>query len=222
MGMAGPDGMMLGAFMKPELRPLIGKTLGEVARARGVSPQDAAIDLVIEDGSRIGVIYFLMSEDNVRRQMQLPWVSFGSDQDAPSIEGVFLKAGNHPRAFGNFAKVLGKYVRDERVIPLQEAIRRLTSFPAETLSLQDRGRLRAGYVADVVVFDPNTIQDHATYTTPLQYATGVNHVIVNGEFALENGEPTQKRPGRVVRGRAWTGHDGGGCRVSSNKWTWRH
>lgn len=220
MGMAGPENVMLGAFMKPELRPLIGMTLAQVAQSRGVSPEDAAIDLVIEDGSRVGVVYFLMSEDNVRRLMQLPWVSFGSDQDAPSIEGVFLQAGNHPRAFGNFARVLGHYVRDERLITLQEAVRRLTSFPAETLSLQDRGRLRAGYLADVVVFDPATVQDHATYTTPLQYATGVDHVIVNGELALENGEPTEARPGRVVRGRAWTGYSGGGCRASSQDWTW--
>ena len=220
MGMAGPENVMLGAFMKPELRPLIGMTLAQVAQSRGVSPEDAAIDLVIEDGSRVGVVYFLMSEDNVRRLMQLPWVSFGSDQDAPSIEGVFLQAGNHPRAFGNFARVLGHYVRDERLITLQEAVRRLTSFPAETLSLQDRGRLRAGYLADIVVFDPATVQDHATYTTPLQYATGVDHVIVNGELALENGEPTEARPGRVVRGRAWTGYSGGGCRASSQDWTW--
>nr|MBA3812479.1 D-aminoacylase [Caulobacteraceae bacterium] len=192
---AGAKGTLLLAFKNPALKPLTGKTLDEVARMRGKSPEDTAIDLVIEDGSRVGVAYFLMSEDNIRREVALPWVSFDSDEAAPSIEGVFLKSSNHPRAFGNFAKVLAKYVRDEKVITLQEAIRKLSALPADTLSIPDRGRLKAGDFADIVVFDPAKIQDHATYARPQQYATGVADVVVNGRLALENGEPTAARPG---------------------------
>lgn len=217
---AGPEGTLLLAFKTDALKPLAGKTLAEVAAIRGQSPQDTAIDLVIADGTRVGVAYFLMSEENIRRQVALPWVSFGSDEAAPSIEGDFLKSLNHPRAFGNFARVLGKYVRDEHVVTLQEAVRKLTSLSAETLSLTDRGRLKPGYVADVVVFDPATIQDHATFAKPAQYATGMIHVVVNGQLALEDGEPTAARPGRVVRGRAWTGRAGGGCRASGKDWSW--
>ena len=164
-GKAGPEGMLLLAFKNPALKPLTGKTLAEVAKMRGKSPEDTAIDLVIEDGSRVGVAYFLMSEDNIRREVALPWVSFDSDEAAPSVEGVFLKSSNHPRAFGNFAKVLARYVRDEKVITLQEAIRN-SALPADTLSIPDRGRLKAGDFADIVVFDPARIQDHATYDTP--------------------------------------------------------
>ena len=217
---AGPAGMLLLAFKNPALKPLTGKTLAEVAQMRGVSPEDAAIDLVIEDGSRVGVAYFLMSEDNVRRQVALPWVSFGSDEAAPAPEGVFMKSKNHPRAYGNFARVLAKYVREEKALGLPQAIHKLAALPAATLSLQDRGMLKAGDFADVVVFDPETIQDHATYEQPAQLATGVEEVWVNGVRALRHGEATGAASGRVVRGRAWTGAPGGGCRKSAQDWTW--
>jgi N-acyl-D-amino-acid deacylase len=217
---AGPEGMRFLAFKNPKLKPYTGKTLAEVATLRGTSPQDTAMDLVVEDGSRVAVAYFLMDEGNVRRGIALPWMSFDSDASAPSLEGVFLQSSYHPRAFGAFARLLGKYVRDEKVIALPEAIRRLTSLPAQVLSLADRGYLRPGQVADVVVFDPAKIQDHATFDDPKRYATGVSHVAVNGELALENGEPTAARPGRVVRGRAWTGKKDGGCRATAKDWTW--
>jgi N-acyl-D-amino-acid deacylase len=161
------------------------------------------MDLVVEDGSRVQVVYFLMSEDNVKRQIALPWVSFGSDASAMAAEGVFLKTSTHPRAYGNFARLLGKYVRDEKVIPLAEAIRKLTSFPADTLRVKDRGRLQPNYYADVVVFDPNTIADRSTYENPHQYATGMKHVYVNGVQVLRDGEHTGAKPGRVVRGPGW-------------------
>ncbi len=218
-GAAGAAGTLLLAFKNPALKPLTGKTLAEVARTRGVSPEDAAIDLVIEDGSRVGVAYFLMSEDNVRREVALPWVSFDSDEEAPAPEGVFLKSSHHPRAYGNFARVLARYVRDEHVITLQEAVRKLAAFPADTLSLTGRGRLRFGYFADVVVFDPATIQDHSTYERPQQLATGVEEVWVNGVRALRHGEATGAASGRAVRGRAWSGA-GGGCRARAQDWTW--
>jgi N-acyl-D-amino-acid deacylase len=217
---AGPEGMLLLEFKNPALKPLAGKTVAEVAKLRGVSPEEAMIQLVIEDGTRVGVAYFLMSEDNIRRQVALPWVSFGSDAGAPAPEGVFLLSSEHPRAYGNFARVLAKYVRDEKVMPLEEAIRKLSAFPAETLSLADRGRLRKGYFADVVVFDPKTVQDHATFERPQQLATGVDDVWINGVRALKDGEATRTWSGRVVRGRAWTGAAHGGCRVSSKDWTW--
>jgi N-acyl-D-amino-acid deacylase len=218
---AGASGTLLLAFKNPSLRTLIGKTLADVAAARGVSPEDAAIDLVIENGARVEVAYFLMSEDNVRRQIALPWVSFGSDEAAPAPEGVFLKANHHPRAYGNFARLLAKYVREEQVITLQEAIRRLTALPAANLSLRHRGRLIAGYFADIVVFDPAVIQDHATYEKPHQLATGVENVWVNGVRALKDGVATGAASGRFVRGRAWTGAPGGGCRASSREWQWQ-
>ena len=217
---AGADGTLLLGFKNPALRPLIGKTLAAVARERHVSPEDAAIDLVIENGARVDVAYFLMSDDNIRRQIALPWVSFGSDEAAPAPEGVFLTQNSHPRAYGNFARLLGKYVRNEHVISLAEAIRKLTAFPASNLSLEDRGRLKRGYFADVVVFDPATIIDHATYEKPHQLATGVDDVWVNGIQAFAKGVPTGAASGRFVRGRAWTGAPGGGCRASSHDWTW--
>jgi N-acyl-D-amino-acid deacylase len=217
---AGPKGALLLQFKNPALKPLTGKTLDEVARMRGVSPEDAAMQLVVEDGTRVGVAYFLMSEDNIRREVALPWVSFGSDADAPAPEGVFLQSSEHPRAYGNFVRVLGKYVRDEKVISLEEAVRRLSAFPAETLSLTDRGRLRRGYFADVVIFDPKTVQDHATYDAPHQLASGVDDVWVNGVPALRHGEATRAPSGRIVRGRAYHGTAHGGCRASSSDWTW--
>ena len=218
---AGAGGTLLLAFKNPALRGLIGKNLADVATARGVSPEDAAIDLVIENGARVEVAYFLMSEDNLRRQVALPWVSFGSDEAAPAPEGVFLHANNHPRAYGNFARLLARYVRDEKVITLQEAVRKLAALPAANLSLRDRGELKAGYFADVVIFDPATIQDHATYEKPHQLATGVENVWVNGVLALQSGAATGAASGRFVRGRAWKGAPGGGgCRASSKDWTW--
>lgn len=220
-GSAGAGGTLLLAFKNPALKPLTGKTLAEVARVRGVSPEDAAIDLVIEDGTRVGVAYFLMSEDNVRRQTALPWISFGSDEAAPAPEGVFLMANPHPRAYGNFARLLAKYVRDEQALGLPEAIRKLSAQPARNLSLADRGMLKAGYFADIVIFDPKTIQDHATYAQPHQLATGVSYVLVNGRIALKDGMATGAPTGRFVRGRAWTGlTTGGGCRAKSSDWTW--
>ena len=220
MGAAGPEGTLLLAFKNPALKPYTGKTLAEVARLRGVSPEEAAIELVVEDGTRVGVAYFLMSEDNVRREVALPWMSFGSDEEAPAPEGAFLKSHNHPRAYGNFARVLARYVRDEHRLTLAEAVRKLSGAPAQVLSLKDRGLLKPGYYADIVVFDPATIQDHATFDQPAQLATGVEDVLVNGGFALRDGRATGAPTGRVVRGRAWTGAPGGGCRVAAADWTW--
>ncbi len=200
---AGGEGTLLVGFRNEKLREYTGKTLAEVAKLRNRSVQDTAMDLVAEDGSRVQVVYFLMSEDNVKRQIQLPWVSFGSDASSMSTEGLFLKTSTHPRAYGNFARLLGKYVRDEHVLPLEEAIRKLTSFPAATLRIKERGQLAPGYFADIVVFDPKTIADHATYEKPHQYSTGVLHVWVNGVQVINNGEHTGQKPGRVVRGPGW-------------------
>ena len=197
---AGGDGALLVGFKNEALRIYTGKTLGEVAKLRGTSLQDTAMDLVVEDGSRVQVVYFLMTEDNVKRQIQVPWVSFGSDAASMAAEGVFLKTSTHPRAYGNFARLLGKYVRDEHVIPLEDAVRKLTSLPADTLRVKDRGRLAVGQYADVVVFDPKTIADRATYEQPHQYAVGMRHVWVNGVRVLKDGEHTGAKPGRVVRG----------------------
>jgi N-acyl-D-amino-acid deacylase len=219
-GMAGPEDTLLLAFKNPELKPLTGKSLADVAKARGVSPEDAAIDLVIEDGTPVGVAYFLMSEDNVRRQIALQWVSFGSDEAGRAPEGVFLLSGAHPRAYGTFARIFAKYVRQDHALTVEQAVRKLTSLPADNLSLKDRGHLRAGDFADIVVFDPETIQDHATYDRPHQLSTGVSHVLVNGRFALKEGRPTGEATGRVVRGRAWSGAEGGGCRDSASNWNW--
>jgi N-acyl-D-amino-acid deacylase len=200
-----PDRVLLVAFRQDSLKYLTGRTLAEVAQMRGTSVEETAMDLVVQDDSRVGTVYFLMSEDIVQRQIALPWVSFDSDEASPANEGVFLLANPHPRAYGNFARLLGRYVREEAVIPLEEAVRKLTSFPAETLSLRRRGRLAPGYFADIAVFDPNTIIDHATFEDPHQYATGMVHVFVNGEQVLRDGEHTGALPGRVVRGPGWTG-----------------
>jgi len=194
-----PDKVLLIAFKNEKLKPLTGKTLGEVARMRHISPEDAAMDLVIEDDSRVGTVYFLMQEDNIRHQIVLPWVSFASDADSMGNDGVFLKASAHPRAFGNFARVYARYVRDEKLLPVEEAVRKMTSLPASNLGIELRGLLREGYFADVVVFDPATIQDHATFEKPLQYATGVSEVLVNGVEVIRAGEHTGAKPGRVVR-----------------------
>ena len=202
---AGPEGMLFSGFRNEALRPLIGRTLAEVAAERGTSPADTIMNLVVEDGSRVETLYFLMSEDNVRKKIALPWVSFGSDAAAMAPEGLFLNENPHPRTYGNFARLLGRYVRDEGIIPLEEAIRRLTSLPAANLGLRDRGELRPGYFADVAVFDPESIADLATYESAQQYATGMVHVFVNGIQVLRDGEHTGALPGRVVRGPGWTG-----------------
>jgi len=194
----GADRVLLVGFKSDALKPLTGKTLAEVAKMRGVSPEDAAIDLVIEDGTRVSTIYFLMSDDNLRKQIALPYVSFGSDADSSAPEGVFLKSSNHPRAYGNFANLLGRYVREEHVIPLAEAIRRLTFLPAQNLGIANRGFLAPGNFADVVVFDPATIAAQSTYEKPMQFATGVVHVFVNGVQVLKDGERTGAKSGRVV------------------------
>ena len=202
---AGAENTYLVAFKNDKLKPLTGKSLAEIAKMRGKSPEETAMDLVIEDDSRVGTIYFLMSEDNIKRQLQLPYMSFGSDAEALAPEGPFLKSNPHPRAYGNFARVLGKYVRDEKVLPLEDAVRKLSALPAENLKIRERGRLQEGYFADVVVFDPAKVQDHATFDKPHQYSTGVRHVFVNGVQVLKDGEHTGATPGRVVRGPGWTG-----------------
>ena len=202
---AGPDNMLLVGFRNKSLRKYIGSTLAEVASLRGTSAIETAMDLVIEDGSRVQVVYFLMSEENVRKQVALPWVSFASDAASMATEGVFLEQSTHPRAYGNFVRVLGRYVRDEKVLPLQMAIYKLTKLPASNLKLRHRGELIPGFFADVVIFDPSTVQDHATYDDPHRYATGVVHVFVNGEQVLRDGEHTGALPGQVVRGPGWVG-----------------
>jgi N-acyl-D-amino-acid deacylase len=217
---AGAQGTLLLAFKNPALKPLTGKTLADVAKMWRESPEEAAIDLVVKDGSRVGVAYFMMSEANLRREVALPWMTFGSDQAAPTPEGVFLLSHPHPRAYGNFARLLGKYVRQNHDLTLQDAIRRLTGFPAANLSLKDRGLLKVGYYADIVVFDPNTIIERASYPEPHQVAVGVDDVLVNGGFALKQGKATGAPTGRAVRGRAWTGAPGGGCRTSAADWIW--
>jgi N-acyl-D-amino-acid deacylase len=200
-----PERVVLVGFKADSLKRYTGKTLAEVARLRGTSPEETAMDLVVRDGSRVGTVYFLMSEDNVRRQVRLPWMSFGSDAEALAPEGAFLESNPHPRAYGNFARVLGRYVRDEKLVPLEEAVRRLTSLPATNLGLRRRGMLRPGFHADVAVFDPARVQDHATFERPHQYSTGMVHVFVNGTQVLRDGEHTGATPGRVVRGPGWTG-----------------
>jgi N-acyl-D-amino-acid deacylase len=217
---AGPDGMLILAIKHAALKPLIGKTITQIAAERGVSVEDAIIDLVIEDEAGAGAAYTIISEENIPRQLVLPWVSSGSDAESSAPEGVFLLSSTHPRAYGNFARLFAKYVREQHVLTVEEAVRRLTTLPANVLSLADRGRLKAGAFADVVIFDPKTIQDHATYAQPMQYASGVSDVIINGKLALKDGQPTGVATGRVLRGRAWTGVPGGGCKPSSKQWTW--
>jgi N-acyl-D-amino-acid deacylase len=201
----GPENMILAGFKNPELKHLTGKTLAEVAEMRGTSPVVTMMDLVVEDGSRVATIYFLMSEDNIRKKIAQPWMTFGSDAESMAPEGKFLLSNPHPRAYGTFARLLGKYVRDEQVISLQEAVRRLTSLPAANLKIRDRGTLEEKYFADVVVFDPEAIQDHATFAEPHQFATGVRDVIVNGVPVLLDGEHTGATPGRFVKGPGYAG-----------------
>ena len=202
-----PENILLVGFKSDALKPLTGKTLAEVAEMRGTSPQETAMDLIIEDGSRIGTIYFTQSEDIVRKISMLPWVSFNSDESSQAPEGVFLKSNPHPRAYGSFARVLARFVREEQVITLEDAVYKLAGLPAEVLQLDRRGMLKEGNFADVVVFDPATIQDHATFTEPHQYATGMVHVFVNGTQVIKDGEHTGATPGRVVRGPGWVQRD---------------
>lgn len=197
------DKILIIGFNNDSLKYLTGKTLAEVAALRGKSPEETVMDLVIDDGSRVGAVYFSMSEDNIRKQIALPWMAFCSDGQSNAPEGVFLKSSTHPRAYGNFARLLGKYVRDEKVIPLEEAIHKLTTFPAQNLRITRRGALKAGYFADLAIFDPETIRDNATFENPRQYATGMVHVFVNGQQVLKDGEHTGALPGRVVRGPGW-------------------
>jgi len=198
-----PDRVLLLGFTNDSLKQFTGKTLGEVAKIYGKSPEETAMDLVIADSTRVETAYFLMNEENIKRQIALPYVSFGSDAGSPAAEGMFLKYKDHPRAYGNFSRLLGKYVRDEKVISLEEAIRKLTSLPATNLKIKKRGMLMPGYYADLAIFDPITIQDHATFENPHQYSTGMEYVLVNGTLVLENGEHTGAKPGKVVRGPGW-------------------
>jgi N-acyl-D-amino-acid deacylase len=201
----GAENVLLLGFRNDALKPLTGRTLASVAAERHKSPEDTILDLVIEDNSRVGVAYFIMSEDNIRRNIAWPYTMFGSDEGSYAPEGVFLWSQPHPRAYGNVARLFAKYVRDEHVISLAEAIHRLSGLPAHQLHLRERGELKVGYAADLVVFDPATIQDHASFDRPQQYATGVSNVFVNGVAVIANGEHTGARPGEVVRGPGWTG-----------------
>jgi N-acyl-D-amino-acid deacylase len=200
IGAGSPDRILLVGFKSEKLKPLTGKSLAEVAKMRGKDPITTIMDLLAEDESRIDAIYFLMSEENVKKKLAKPWISFGSDEASQAPEGVFLKSNPHPRAYGNFARILGKYVRDEKVIPLKEAIRRLSGLPATNLGLDHRGFLKEGMFADVVVFDPNTIADRATFEKPDQYAVGVKQVLVNGVQVIKDGQHTGATPGRALWG----------------------
>ena len=217
---SGAGGMLILATRSARLKPLIGQTVAVIAHERGVSPEDAIIDLVIEDNAGIGAAYTIISEENIKKQIVLPWVSLGSDAESSAPEGVFLQSSTHPRAYGNFARLFAKYVREDHLMTVQEAVRKVTSLPADVLSLPDRGRLKAGAFADVVIFDPASFQDHSTYAKPMQYATGVTDIFINGQLALKDGEPTGAHTGRALRGRAWTGAGGGGCRAAAKDWTW--
>ena len=202
-GTGGPEHVLLLSFRQDSLKKYTGKTLAEVAKIRGTTAEDAAIDLIIQDSTRVGTAFFLMSEENVKKQVAIPWVSFGSDEGSYTNEGVFLKSNAHPRAYGTFARVLGKYSRDEKLITLQEAIRKLSRLPATNLKIQKRGELKAGNYADIVIFDPAKVKDNATFDKPHQYAEGMIHVFVNGVQVLKNGEHTGAKPGRFVKGPGW-------------------
>jgi N-acyl-D-amino-acid deacylase len=196
-----PENVLILGVKSPGLQSIVGKTLGAVARERGTSVEDTVIDLVIEDGSRLQVAYFLMSEENIRRAISLPWMSFGSDAGSPTVETAVSQGPEHPRAYGTFARVLGKYVREDKVVSLEEAVRRLSSLPAQTLGIEDRGRIEVGRYADVVIFEPAAIADRSTFADPHRYAVGMRHVFVNGVQVLADGEHTGARPGRFVRHR---------------------
>ncbi|MGB5387961.1 MAG: amidohydrolase family protein, partial [Eudoraea sp.] len=201
-----PEKILLVGFRNKQMRHLIGKTLAEIAKERNITAAEAVVDLIQEDDSRIQVVYFSMSEENIKKKLALPYMSICSDAGSYTTEGVFLEQSTHPRAYGSFARLLGHFVRDEKVIPLEEAIYKLTSLPANNLKLKHRGALKEGYYADIVVFDANTIKDNATFAKPHQYATGMKHVFVNGTQVLKDGEHTGAFPGRVVRGPGWSGN----------------
>jgi N-acyl-D-amino-acid deacylase len=202
-GAGGAEQVLLLSFKQDSLKKYTGKTLAEVAKIRNKSPEETAMDLIIQDSTRVGVAYFLMNEENVKKQVALPWVSFGSDEASYTNEGVFLKSNAHPRAYGNFARVLGKYVRDEKVLALKDAIQKLANLPAKKLKLQKRGALKTGFYADIIVFDPTAVKDMATFEKPHQYATGMIDVFVNGVQVLKDGSHTNNRPGRFVKGPGW-------------------
>jgi len=204
-GAGSPDKLLFIGFKNPELKKYTGNTLAEVAIEWEKSPEETAMDLVVEDGSRVMTVYFLMSEDNVKKQIVIPWMSFGSDAGAPATEGDFLKSSQHPRAYGNFSRLLGKYVREEKVITLQEAVRKLAHLPATNLGIKERGLLKEGYFADIAIFDPKTVGDRATFENPHQYSVGMHHVIVNGIPVLKDGEHTNATPGTIIRGPGWIG-----------------
>jgi N-acyl-D-amino-acid deacylase len=204
LGAGSPDSILLVGFRTEKLKPYTGRTLAEVAKLRGKSPEETAMDLIVEDESRIDTVYFTQSEDNLRKFLALPWVSYCSDSPSIAPEGVFLKSSVHPRAYGSFARLLSRYVREQKILKLEDAIRKLAALPAQNLKVDRRGMLKKGYFADVVVFDPQKIEDHATFAQPHQYATGMIHVFVNGRQVLKNGEHTGAKPGRFVRGPGWT------------------
>lgn len=199
-GAGSADNVLLLGFKQDSLKKYTGKTLAEVARIKGKSPEEAAMDLIVQDSTRIGAAYFLMNEENVKEQVALPWVSFGSDEGSYTPEGVFLKSQPHPRAYGNFIRVIGHYTRDEKLLSLEKAVYKLSKLPATNLKLRKRGELKVGNYADIVIFDPKTVQDHATYDKSQQFGTGVSDVFVNGIAVLKNGEHTNAKPGRFVKG----------------------
>jgi N-acyl-D-amino-acid deacylase len=218
LGAGGAKGVVFTNFRNPSLQQYRGKTLAEVAALLGVDAEEAALRLIEAEEGKLYAFYFTMSEDNLRRQIQQPYVSFGSDASAQTITPAAMRESQHPRGFGTFARVFARYVREEKLLSVEEAVRRLTSLPAANYGLIDRGLLKPGYHADIVVFDPEKMQDHATYDQPFRYATGVSDVVVNGIPVLAGGEPTGARPGKAVRGRGWRDHPGGGCRASSDAW----
>ena len=199
-GAGGADGVLLLSFRVDSLRKYIGKTLAEVAKIRGKSPEETAMDLIVQDSTRIGEAYFSMDSNNVKKEMAIPWMSFCSDAESISPEGLFLKTNVHPRAYGSFIRVLGKYARDEKALSLAEAVRKLSKLPATNLKLKKRGELKVGNYADIVIFDPATVKDNATFAKPHQYATGVIDVFVNGVQVIKDGEHTGKKPGRFLKG----------------------
>ena len=200
---SGPDKILLVSFKSEKLKPLTGKTLAQISEERGKPPLEVAMDLIVEDDSRIGTVYFMMSEENVRKKIKIPYMSFGSDGGSIAPEGVFLKSNPHPRSYGNVARLLGTYCRDEKLLPLEDAIRKLTSLPANTLKIKKRGTLKEGYFADIVIFDPMEIKDNATYEKPHQLASGMIHVLINGVQVLKDGKHTSATPGRVIKGPGW-------------------
>lgn len=205
-GAGGAEHVLLLGFKQDSLKKYTGKTLAEVATLLNKSPEETAMDLIIGDSTRVGVAYFLMSEENVKKQVSLPWVSFGSDEGSYTTEGVFLKSNAHPRAYGNFARVLGKYTRDEKTMALQEAIRKLAKLPADNLKLKKRGELKVGNYADIVIFDAVKVKDNSTFEKPHQYSEGMIHVFVNGVQVLQDGEHTGAKPGKFVKGPGYKTH----------------